>query len=372
MNALGFSTPVFYGAYATTAKEKAIQRIGNYFSICGKRAIVIRDLPEAGKEKVFLSKQNFSLKTLLKVIAVVLSHFTVIIPLALFVTHLILRSSCRYVVVEREEELGKVKEKRLADSKVALESGIEIPETTIEKIQLLMPKILEGKLCDEIKYLPSCNNLIFQLKGDEGFIFKRSDSWHGKYDGIRIQNNEGTRGRFENMVKAVDTCREKSLSHLIVPSAKLLEIDFEGTEHFSQGRYVFIAEKALKLATARDDFSRPALTKAVGELAVLIADTGFCDVEPRNILVLEEAEGFSGNLKFGLIDLEHMGHPLDGFLGSSNGSRGLLEFVSIEQSQIALDKAIKSGISLTDLENKAANMRPSLHLHIKQYKALRA
>lgn len=369
MSEIKFFTPVYYGVNAKSFEEKAIENIDNYFNICGKKAVVIPGRTEDGKEKVILRTSKFSTKTLFKIIGIALSIFTVIIPLVLLISKAILRSSHNYVqeethkkkaveisdnhtpgvegdpVKEQEKETHQVKDvkKDLEKAKDELEKGFQIPLETIIKIQALMPKILAEEDNHEIKWLARGNNLVFKLENDPKIVFKlaKSNKEKGKIE-----------ERFENMIKAKEVCLANDLGLLVIPHAKKLEI----------GGNTIIAEESLDFnaeESVQEEFYHiysKDLNETVRQLAIFIAKTGFNDVTPRNIPILNEKVDFRGSRRIALIDLEYMRSSINGFIGDANGSCGLLHCVSEEQIDIVMDEASKNGLVISD-DNKQRRLQ---------------
>lgn len=104
MSEIKFFTPVYYGPLANTLEKKAIENIDSFFHFYGRKAVVMTDRSaKSGIEKVVFSDTKFSTKTLFKVIGIVLSYFTVIIPLAMLVSKAVLRSSHHYKLLASKE-----------------------------------------------------------------------------------------------------------------------------------------------------------------------------------------------------------------------------------------------------------------------------
>ena len=111
---VSFFTPIVYGDEAPS-EWKAIERIDNYFHFCGRKARVVSSQigSEIILEKVQLEETKFSAATLLKIVGVVLSFFTVTIPLVMLISKAALRSSHKYEVIDEEntpdtEELDRI------------------------------------------------------------------------------------------------------------------------------------------------------------------------------------------------------------------------------------------------------------------------
>lgn len=355
MSKISFFTPIYYGSEAKTAKEKAIENIDNYFHLTGKKAVVIQSRTLNQKhEKVLLSKTKFSALTLLKTISVVLSCFTIIIPLIMCISKAILRSSHSY---------------KLMNAKKELENNLQIPESTVDKIQALMPKILKGENDEEIEYLKGSK--VFRLKDMPHLVFKMGISSKNSktlYNGEWVDSKELMEYRFENMIKAKEVCLVHHLGLLIIPQAKKLTFSTD------EGREcVVIAEESMDLdheESAQEEFYykySKELNETVRQLAIFIAHTGFNDVTPRNIPILNEDEDFHGPRRVALIDLEHMESRLNGFTGDINGSCGLIRCVSEEQIDIVIAEARKNGVHIKADEKKRRLKEIDSDKKLRQY-----
>ena len=239
-----------------------------------------------------------------------------------------------------------------------LQAGIEISEGTRAKIQRLLPKIARREMADEIEWLPSGSNVIFKLKDHPHIVFKSASLYRGP-EAARKK----TSARFKNMIKAQEVCRVHKLSLLVIPHARKCTIDADGK------RYSFIAEEQLDFTPhtgAQEEhyhvYSRE-LNETARQLAIFIAQTGFNDVTWRNVPILDEARGYCGARRIGLIDIEHMQNVVSGFVGDDNGSRGLLRCASSEeQIEIILAQMRSHGIDTGHRTIQEAKKRRCIEL----------
>lgn len=100
MSDVNFFTPIYYGNNAKSTEEKALEIFDGYFHFCGKKAVVLHSNKVRGIEEVKLVETKFSAKTLLKSLGIVLSLFTVVIPLFMLTGKAILRFYHTYKVIE--------------------------------------------------------------------------------------------------------------------------------------------------------------------------------------------------------------------------------------------------------------------------------
>lgn len=397
MSEINFFTPIYYGSLAKTTKEKAIECIDSYFHFYGRRANVLPGRTEEGEEKVVFSDTKFSTKTLFKIIGIVLSYFTVIIPLAMLVSKALLRSSQRYKLVdlsnevknppkidpkpvdpnEPKQEIVEIKDlekakveplneiqvdhppvdpindpkqdkiKRREKAKEELEKGLNISPTTIAKIQSLIPKILKMKEDIGIEYIN--DSKIFRLKEDPNFVFKMARSWStiNTYKDKRLTDAELMEKRFKNMIKAKEICLANNLGLLIIPHAKkfIFKID-------SRRYCVLIVEESMDInpyESVQKEFYykySKELTETVRQLAIFIAKSKLSEVAQRHIPLINEPEDFHGPRRVALINLERMESAILGLANIIQG--GLIGCVSEEQIDIVIDEAQKNGIEITD------------------------
>ena len=331
MSQISFFTPVYYGPNATAGK-KALENIDNYFHICGKKAFVI---PTGDREeKVILLPTKFSILTLIKTMGIALSYFTVVIPLIMLISKAALRSSHNFKRIDPKEELEK---------------GCDVQAATVSKIQALLPEILKGEE-NEVEYLNGSK--IFRFKDTPNTVFKMGIASNSRCErkGKWLDGKELMEDRFENMIKAKEVCLVNNLGLLIIPCAK--KITF--TAH--DGReVVMIAEESMDInpeESAQEEFYHTyskELNETARQLAIFVAKTGFNDVVPRNIPIINEAKDYLGPRRVALIDLEHIENVMNGFTGDDrNGSCGLLHCVSEEQIDIVIAEAAENGIKINN------------------------
>jgi hypothetical protein len=331
MSAINFFTPIYYGEQAKTSKEKALQNIDNYFHILGNKAFVI-GRNQAGQEEVVLKKSKFSGSKFLKAVGIALSYFTVVIPLSMLISKAILRSSKKYSVIDPKNELEK---------------GVNLTPETIKKIQSLVPSILKGEDKEGTQYIQGSK--IFSHKNYPNLIFKMglADGGKTEHNGKWLNGKQVMERRYENMIKAKRICLIDKLDLLAVPHAK--KINFK-TPDGKEG--VLIAEERMNISSDNDQedlyFSQAKdLNHTVKQLATLIAKTGFNDVTPRNIPIINESKSKHGQRRAALIDLEHMNNAVNGFTGDLNGSCGLIGcLANQEQFDIVMEEARKNGLNV--------------------------
>lgn len=330
MSKLNFFTPVTYTIPSKSIRFSLLEKVDNYFYLGGKKAHHIQGLTKSGQERVILFEDKSSF---LATVGKVFSYLTIVIPLLMLIAKAILRSSHNF---------------KLIDPKQKLEKGVNVSEDTAAKIQSLIPKILTREKDEELQWLSTGNNLVFKLAQQPQLVFKIAPPNHP-------HRNDKTHSRFENMVKAKKVCMANELDLLIIPHAKKLTVNAEGSNH------VFIIEECLDInpnESAHEEFYHKystELNETARQLATFVAKTGFKDVTWRNIPIINEAQEFHGSRHVALIDLEHIGSNVDGFIGDLvNGSCGLIHCVSEAQIDIVIAEARKQRVAITDEQARHA------------------
>lgn len=353
MSQISFFTPVIYGNQAQSSKEKALEKMDQFFDFCGKRAIVISPgLKEEGVERVFLSSNKLTAKLFFKMVGVAISFFSIIVPLAFLIAKAILRSSHQYKVVDLKKEL---------------EGDLQVAPALLTKIQTLIPAILKKKNTDQIEYLKDIK--VFKLKEAPNLVFKLAISSKNSkvlYKGKFLDEATIMEHRFENMILAKEVCLINHLDRLVIPPSQKF------TFNTPEGKKcVLIVEKSMRInpeeSVQEELYYKNAdkLNEVVQQLSVFIAKTGFNDVTPRNIPLMEEEQGKP--LEVALFDLEHMENATQGFIGGLNGSRGLIYCVSEKQVDLAADEARKYGVKIPANEIERAKKQHVLENKIRQH-----
>lgn len=215
-----------------------------------------------------------------------------------------------------------------------LQTGLDIPDdlkSTIEKVALgqLTPSKETG--------FEMFQNRIFKLI---------------KYPGLIIKMKPNMEGRYEHILQAKSVCKTHRLEHLIIPKVK--KFVFENTVVLVEEFIDFNPSDSGQMELYRQHAAN--FCKTAHELAVFVAETGFFDVTPRNIPIINEAADFQGDRRVALIDLEHMDPDPQskeaGFNGGKTDACGLIHCLFSEaQIDSAISVASKYGIKL-DHEKK--------------------
>ncbi len=224
-------------------------------------------------------------------------------------------------------------------SEQQLQQGISISEDIVSKIQMCMENIRQNKEEGGVKlYNSQIKHRVFALDIAPGFIFKTIVN----KSCYIIDYSMAT--RYQDMIKAQTIVRNHQLGLLVIPNAKLFKVEAEGEE------YEIIAERKVDInpheSAQEQNFHDYAtsLNEAIRQLAVFICETGYSDVEWRNIPVLNNSLDKNGNRKIALIDIEEMNSPEVGLFGRERRRRGLVRCVNEEQGKIVEEVAKRKGI----------------------------
>lgn len=314
MAKVGFFTAVSFGDQPKSRTQSLLETVDSYFYLGGKKAYVIPGHTQQDGVSTILTKDSPAfLITVLKVI----SYLTVAIPVILLIAKAILRSIHNFHII---------------DAKQKLEEGIDISQATIEKIQMLMPKI-QGRQDDvEITWHARSNNLVFSLTTVPNLIFKMAPA------GGVLSAEQISEQRFANMIKAKEVCLTHQLSLLVIPHAK----------KFNVAGMTLIAEERVNInqnESAQEHlYQLSGLNETARQQATFIAKTDFSDMEWRNMPVIDAAPEFQGNRRVALVDLEEMDGAVTGIFGGFR-RRGLVRCLHSEaQIDIVLAEAQRQGV----------------------------
>lgn len=268
MGKIGFFQAVTFGTQSKSCVQTLLEGVDSYFYLGGKKTLVIAGSIQQGSQGVILTQNSPTFFiTALKVV----SYLTVVIPLILLIAKAILRSIHTFHVVNAKQELEK---------------GIDITPATIEKIRVLMPKILKRQDDPEIRWhlkhcrslsfsLPSVPNLTFQMDHDTDLtlMFEMAPSGRSVLRaGVPLEIRQKAEVRFANMVKAKEVCLTDQLDRVVVPHAKKIEVD----------GMALIAEECVNINRENNVqehlYIQPELNEKISQIATFIAKTGLSDV----------------------------------------------------------------------------------------------
>jgi hypothetical protein len=239
----------------------------------------------------------------------------VLIELKLYLTYNIFLTEVFFVINIKKEFCDISTERKLGE-------GIEISPDTLSKIQTLMPQIRTHRSTGELTCFSSEGNFIFRLASEPGLIFKMTES-----RGVASEQQRSEQ-RFANMIRAKETCEQRQFDRLIVPHAKKFEVEIEGEKK------IVIAEEFFPIQqhfTKQEELYHTLPDETAEQIAHFVAETGFFDMDYRNVPMLEGRE-------IVLIDLEGMDNARTGFFGDSwRNIRGLIKCLFSEKQ---IDKAL--------------------------------
>jgi hypothetical protein len=220
-------------------------------------------------------------------------------------------------------------------SKEELEKDLEVPETVIPVLKKMVkaPCFKRG-----LEMLSDGNNYVFSIRSAPGLIFKFS----------RLEHS--LQSRFRNMILAQTVCRIHQLGLLVIPQAKLIAVEVDGKLR------EIIVEKRLDVSPSiaqQEELIQQhneKLDKAIGQLAKFIFETRYSDVKLSNNAVMNREIDECGNVKIGILDLEHREGVLNGLFGNFGILKrtGLVGCVANErQARIVESFAKENGLDVS-------------------------
>lgn len=151
--------------------------------------------------------------------------------------------------------------------------------------------------------------------------------------------------RFGFISWARQICEEDNLDALKIPAADKFMLTVNGTE------CLILVEESVPIGDAKNEkqnyekYSTQQLEKPIRQLTQFICETGFYDLEWRNIPLIETKEG---ELQIALIDLEVLVKQdeaidlgLFGSVDNPNELRGLIRCLQPDQAAIVIEEAKK-------------------------------
>ncbi len=341
----------------------------NYFYFGGKRASVLASATE-NKLTVAHITDGYKPSSLVTAIKI-FSYCTLVIPALIFTVKLILRTLYPvYIdqkvqdqgvkkqasvgqqgnsenvdvdeVIEIEEELAveEIDEEAQAELNIEnwdqLEAPIGISEEIIDKIKPLIDAIHKKENNDEIVWYSQSNTLVFGVKSIQDLVFKMD----------RMGNDIESRAR--KISQSEQTCSTHALNYLHIPKTALFTVNntfilAEKRIPFQQNHYV---QKKIYKQLSDEDQN----IQMIQQLALFIIETGFSDVEHRNIPIVT----IGGFRKIVLIDLEEVSCPITGLFGSQSfpPRTGLIQCLfSVQQISTVYEVIAKKQRMLSDLDS---------------------
>lgn len=354
MERVSFFTPVSFGDHAKSVSQSLLEWVDDYFYFGGRKACVISGHTKEGCEGTVLYQPAVPFQvTALKVA----TYATVIIPILMLIAKIVLRSLHSFYLINVRKKVEK---------------GIHISPNLIAKIQDLMPKILAREKDPDINWLSSGNNLVFTIASDPNLVFKLAPPSRCIGRGERvIYSKEIADESFENTVRAKEVCLVKGLeSLLLIPHTKKIEIEASGQKLtlVAQERFKFNQGQGMQ-----EEFYQKltGLEEAENAVGILIAETGWSDVVPRNIPIVDDQEVCWGSRRIVAIDLEEMESAATGFFGGDNGSCGLIGCLSSER-QIDTILAIARRYTIIPLGSSLEKVKAERMKEIELEQRLRA
>lgn len=229
-------------------------------------------------------------------------------------------------------------------------SLMDIPVDKINEIQENFDTIILKKYENIFYYDTHPSKVIFEFRDNNQFIFK-------------ITNEENSIKRYNNFLFAKYICDKFKLDLIKIPNTIIIDMICNG-----KNVKFTIEEKVdiMDTGQTRTEFEKnpDLLDDTVYQLITFTVNTGFSDIDYRNIPIIKEDYKNDGNIKkrIALIDLEDMDSVTIGLFGKPR-VRGLLKCIgNKKQWKMIKDQCIESKINIDDYEyefNDALN-----HLNI--------
>ena len=222
-------------------------------------------------------------------------------------------------------------------AQIELEKGMIVLETTTQKIQRLMPKILAYQDDPEIQWVRQGNSIIFKLQTVPGSIFKMEPplvgrdhtNWEDKkHCTISVFGNAATQAHFDNIIEGQKVCLENNLDLLKIPHTKLLEVVHDDKQ-FKVIAQEFIAHKADESAQEEIwEKQSVKMAKAVHQLAIFTALMNLSAVTRRDMPFVDS----NGECRIAILDFKYREKAQTGFFGDAYLRRmGLIRCLFSEQ-----------------------------------------
>lgn len=196
------------------------------------------------------------------------------------------------------------------------------------------------------------NHLVFELKSVPGIIFKKKRSlltyWGGREDHMAARYRGIQHGQY--------VCKEYGLDKLKIPKSVLIRLGSNDEQNDPILTDCILAQEKVDIdhnvGTQEDYYQNhgESLDEAIRQLAIFICQTGFFDVDWKNIPVLNIGSG-----KIALIDLESLECNLKppqkfepkeiGIFGGVPNPKGLVRCINDEQVKLVVKIAKKFGVS---------------------------
>lgn len=243
-----------------------------------------------------------------------------------------------------------------------LESGLNLPESAIEKLKTidftklhLGGKTRKSNTIDGVEFVDSHWQwaVCFKLDGYPNFLFKvNTQHISREYQDVKTE--------FENFVKGQTVCRKKMLNFIKIPSTKLLTLSINGVkeevlvqrfpENLKRDR---LFQEHLYRESSRETY--PAFV----QFAQFICETGLCNIKPYNFPIIDA----DSKKKVLILNFEHADDPESGLFGDRyrllhlTRSNGVVEFLSQELSLMIKEIAENNQIETKNYQAKEKDLK---------------
>lgn len=246
-------------------------------------------------------------------------------------------------------------------SEVELQKGISISDKALLKIQRCVKEIFQDKKPAGVRFYEAQHtHRVFELDKAPGVIFK-----------MTTREDNPISNRYDKMIDAQTVLRTHQLGLLVLPHAKLFEVDADGE------RYQIIAEEKLDIdmnSSRQEQYFEEyadSLNEAISQLATFICKTGYSDVEYRNNPVLNNSLGADGHRKIALIDIEEMEDAEEGLFSGYLGRTGLVNLVTEAQGEMVKKVAEENNVGTSNFATAQSRRKKTLEdtRELKEYYA---
>ncbi len=263
-----------------------------------------------------------------------------------------------------------------SEAKVVLEQGLTVNKETIQKIESVITSVLTDTEENGMKfcYFRNDETINFQVDTNPNIIFRM-----GKAKDCFWFNNKIIESLFKHMVGAERTRLMCDLDLLVVPRAKLVEVQFE--KHTIK----LIAQEKLNInyeQRIQEQYYHKhaaSLNETIRQLTRFVCKTGFMIKRENAPVINNSFNEKTGHRKIALIDLKNPDYLIGGsekvklvmerlFWGYFG--RGLMYCVgSEEQTKIVLEEA-RRHIEFGDQEALALETKKERKIELQDYQGL--
>jgi hypothetical protein len=336
-----FFTPIVFGSRPKKFMDCVVEVVDSYFYLGG--SVVYVDRKNAARIVTPVQDGDYEW---LKIAVKVTSYFTLVFPAIMLIIKFGLRSYYSFHLIpnysperaredlELELELREDQFKSLCEAMNAAEKkDFETNQKGGNYDKYYRPWVSRYRAADP---LPS-----WKEKGEPSWYGDHAFFMPTTHPRLMIRINHGCQESpsnprhtdlpdyHKNMVEARRVCQEEGLDLLVIPrgdsSCRTIAFPTEGGVSIPQNRKIYIQERLESVPGYSEEDEKQAyrdLTdETVRQLAVFVIQSGF-RVRPRRAPVITEEEGFQGNRRVALVNLQGDGCSVSEKLFRASGKGG--------------------------------------------------